>query len=48
MYIIYFFIGIFVLAAVWFISYSYRKRKSMEQPVKKSVPKEDNDDVMYR
>jgi Ca2+/Na+ antiporter len=48
MYIIYFFVGLIILVAVWFVSYSYRKRKSLEVPKEKSVPDGDNDNVMYR
>jgi hypothetical protein len=48
MYIIYFFAGLIVLAAVWFVSYSYKKRRSQEHPVRKSKPEGDNDEVMYK
>jgi heme/copper-type cytochrome/quinol oxidase subunit 2 len=48
MLVIYFFVGLIVLVAVWFVSFSYRKRRSQEVPKEKSRPEGNDDDVMYR
>jgi hypothetical protein len=47
MLVIYFFIGLIILIAVWFVSFSYKKKKSQEVPTKKETPADD-DDVMYK
>jgi hypothetical protein len=50
MLVIYFFVGLIILLAVWFVSFTYKKRSSGEKTgSRKSEPDDkDNDDVMYR
>jgi hypothetical protein len=48
MLVIYFFVGLIVLVAVWFVSFSYKKRRSQEFSKEKSEPEGNNDDVMYK